>query len=551
MQRLVQWKIAGWLFMGLVLVSTLVHAQCISVYPYAEDFEAGPAGWTTGGTNSDWTLGSPSKGVINSAGSGTNCWITGGLSNAPYSGGQRSWLQSPCFDLSSLNYPYLRFLIFWDTERQYDGGNIQFTITNGATWVNLGSAFSPASCRVENWYNAASITNLNGMSFPQEGWSGSVTPNQGSCLGGNGSGQWVAASFCLSDLIGQPNVIFRFTFGSGTSCNDYDGIAIDSFTVSDLVPLPVDFSYVCSGGNSVDFTGSVGECPDAYIWDFGDPSSPSNTSVSRTDNHAFSGPGEYTVSYQIDEPCIGQRTVQRRVIIPELSPRVYPLTCPGAENGAIGLGIGYLQAPLITWNTVPPVFSDSLTGLSEGSYTVTVSGDSACSVSLTIDLGADTLDRDTQLPERIAFCETRELILDPGPYTTYQWSDGSTDPTLLVTEPELYVVTVTDVDGCTIVDSVRVRERCFEGIYLPNAFTPNRDGKNELFKAYARDINGYLLTVYNRSAHPVFVTTDPESGWDGTFEGEDCPSGVYVWSCKYDSPDKKNRTEWGKVLLLR
>jgi gliding motility-associated-like protein len=346
-------------------------------------------------------------------------------------------------------------------------------------------------------------------------------------------------------------VIFRFTFGSGTSCNDFDGLAIDSFSVSDLVPLPVDFAYTCLGNNAVDFTGSTGLCPDEYRWDFGDPTSASNTSVSRIDSHVFSVPGEYTVTYQVDEPCIGQRSIQRKVIIPEVLPGIVPLSCPGAANGAIGLTINFLSNPVITWNTLPPVFSDSLTGLDEGSYTVTVAGDSACAVNLTVVVPSDTLQRNTQLPDRIAFCETRELILDPGPYVNYLWSDGSTNPTLTVTEPEVYVVTVTDLDGCTLVDSVRVRERCFEGIYLPNAFTPNRDGKNELFKAYAQDINGYVLTVYNRSAQPVYVTTDPESGWDGTFEGQDCPSGVYVWSCKYDSPDKKNRTEWGKVLLIR
>ena len=73
--------------MTLSFTSYFSFSQCatpISNFPYREDFETSNGNWVPGGTFSDWTWGTPSKPVINSAGSGSKCWITGGLKNAGY-----------------------------------------------------------------------------------------------------------------------------------------------------------------------------------------------------------------------------------------------------------------------------------------------------------------------------------------------------------------------------------------------------------------------------------------------------------------------------------
>src|SRR5437762_8644513 len=77
-------------------------SQCttpISSFPYNENFETSNGNWVTGGTFSDWTWGTPSKPIINSAGSGSKCWITGGLNNAGYNRSEEhtSELQSPMY----------------------------------------------------------------------------------------------------------------------------------------------------------------------------------------------------------------------------------------------------------------------------------------------------------------------------------------------------------------------------------------------------------------------------------------------------------------------
>src|SRR3954470_21962093 len=111
--------IACILLLSSLLSWQLGAAQCngtIATYPYEDDFETSTTGWTPSGLNSDWAWGTPNKKIVKGAASGTKCWITGGLTKNTYNDKERSYLQGPCFDLTALHYPYIRFKLFCDTE---------------------------------------------------------------------------------------------------------------------------------------------------------------------------------------------------------------------------------------------------------------------------------------------------------------------------------------------------------------------------------------------------------------------------------------------------
>src|SRR5437773_7833256 len=94
--------------MALLFSPYFSFSQCtstISSFPYKEDFETSNGNWVASG---DWTWGTPSKPVINAAGSGLKCWITGGLKNPGYNNGR---LKSPCFNFTNLKAPYLKFKV--------------------------------------------------------------------------------------------------------------------------------------------------------------------------------------------------------------------------------------------------------------------------------------------------------------------------------------------------------------------------------------------------------------------------------------------------------
>lgn len=367
-------------------------SQCgspISNFPYHEDFESGPGGWSNGGTADDWTLGTPSKAIIAQAGSGTQCWITGGLTTAFYNFGERSYVQSPCFNFTNLNHPLIHFKIYYETEYKFDGANLQYSLDAGATWTNLGTYGEPNDCHTVNWYNYDNITNMTGLASPAHGWCGNSLPTSGSCQGGNGSMGWVDAEHCMNMLANQPQVIFRFTFGAGTTCNAYDGFAFDDITISETpVPVP-DFSISCSGVNQVTFTDMSAACPTSWSWDFGDPSSGNNTSVQQNPVHTFSNNTSFNVKMIVSSTCSDTASITKTVSFLSGTDSTFDETCAGKKDGSFAVYVIPNGNYQYAWNTNPVQSGSTATGLSAGIYTVVVSGTpETCPLTITDTVSA-------------------------------------------------------------------------------------------------------------------------------------------------------------------
>jgi gliding motility-associated-like protein len=88
-------------------------------------------------------------------------------------------------------------------------------------------------------------------------------------------------------------------------------------------------------------------------------------------------------------------------------------------------------------------------------------------------------------------------------------------------------------------------------VYVPNAFTPNDDNKNETFNAVTRGVKKYSLLIFNRWGQKVFESTDLNTGWDGTFKGQACKSDVYAWKISATSADGVIKELTGQVMLYR
>lgn len=85
------------------------------------------------------------------------------------------------------------------------------------------------------------------------------------------------------------------------------------------------------------------------------------------------------------------------------------------------------------------------------------------------------------------------------------------------------------------------RDTRFLSVHLPNAFTPDGNGINDLFMAKATyDVNiRFIMHVFNRWGETVFESTDISKGWDGNFRGIPCPTDVYIWTADVD-PEEVN-----------
>lgn len=137
----------------------------------------------------------------------------------------------------------------------------------------------------------------------------------------------------------------------------------------------------------------------------------------------------------------------------------------------------------------------------------------------------------------ISLCTDSSHLFNAGKgYMTYLWQDGSTNATLIATQPGEYWVQVVDSNGCSAGDTVEVigKAYCLIGIHFPNAFTPNGDGKNDTFKAIlSGSLDTYHLAIFDRYGEIVFETNDPGKGWDGRYKNISRPAGTFVWYATY------------------
>jgi gliding motility-associated-like protein len=150
-------------------------------------------------------------------------------------------------------------------------------------------------------------------------------------------------------------------------------------------------------------------------------------------------------------------------------------------------------------------------------------------------------------------CELTEVVLDAGSgvgTTYYLWSDGSTLQTLNVSDPGMYSVTVTNTCG-SLSDSAYFIDCPDCIIELPNAFSPNGDGKNDILYVVGFGFNRMQLMIFNRHGELIFESKDQAVGWDGTLNGIPQPPEAYYY---YLNTDCQNGTEYrkkGDVTLVR
>jgi gliding motility-associated-like protein len=91
--------------------------------------------------------------------------------------------------------------------------------------------------------------------------------------------------------------------------------------------------------------------------------------------------------------------------------------------------------------------------------------------------------------------------------------------------------------------------------YVPNTFTPDGDEYNNTFKPIffsGFDPQEFTLTIFNRWGEVLFESKNVEIGWDGTYNGEYCQNGAYVWTIRFkDSRNDKKHTLNGHVNILK
>jgi gliding motility-associated-like protein len=324
----------------------------------------------------------------------------------------------------------------------------------------------------------------------------------------------------------------------------------DAFLSKFLIPAPRQIIVPCFSQDSImltatDTTGS------SYEWNNG------------TSGHSIwvNASGSYVINYLKKNGC----PVADTFLV-----TINPLPLLNTQNRCKGEGVasavvapGNTNTYTYNWSTAQNTLiktaqsdrGDAVSALNAGSYRLQILAD-GCDTTIFFNI--------EELPGLVLTASSDTLIaagssirLWASGALTYQWSPEqwldnhrSASPVASPREPVTYTVTGFNEYGCHA--SLNVHIDINENIFMPNAFSPNGDGINDVFKAGNYGYHKISeFRVFNRWGEEVFYTVQPDQGWDGYCKGQPADIGIYHYYIRLQNTKGLEQTFKGDVTLIR
>ncbi len=171
-----------------------------------------------------------------------------------------------------------------------------------------------------------------------------------------------------------------------------------------------------------------------------------------------------------------------------------------------------------------------------GLYIVQVSNANGCSARDSMQLQFASINLFSGGPDVTVICDFPAQLNATGA-DSYSWTPATGlsnpligNPTVTANASTQYIVTGS-IGNCSASDTIEVIYGGCQGLFIPNAFSPNNDGTNDMFKPIVvGSIHDYLMRIYNRWGQMIFESSIPNIGWDGTYQGQRCEVGTYIWT---------------------
>lgn len=345
---------------------------------------------------------------------------------------------------------------------------------------------------------------------------------------------------------GTHEIIYTIT----GACGDAD--TVDITVIQDANASITPAGPFCSSDTAVTLTAA-------------DPSGTwSGTGITNTSNGTFdpsvAGAGTHTVIYGISGQC-GDTASTIITVDPQADATITPagpycdniasIILTSAENG------GTWSGPGIT-NTTNGTFDPSTAGDGLHEIVYTISG--TCGDTDTIEimvweapfitLGAN----DESCQGENDGSAWVDITGGTSPYTILWETTGNSD-TVNMLAPGYWSVIISDSNGCSTSDSIMVygsADPCYiPHVYVPNIFSPNNDGNNDILYVRGDGIDYITFVIYDRWGEKIFESSSLSLGWDGTFKGSPVNMGVYVYYLDATFLDGSESVLKGNVTVAR
>lgn len=325
------------------------------------------------------------------------------------------------------------------------------------------------------------------------------------------------AKGCASDTLKQPIVINSNPVANfGYSSPVCDG-------------LPVQFS---------DSSKATGGVINKWSWIYGG----TVFSTAQNSNHTFTS-GNQAVQLVVASAagCVSDTVVKTFLV--NSSPNVTMGLKDACKNTPVDFTALDNSGTVTQWKWV---FGDGSAALTQNAqHAYTANGTYKVKLYATAANGcyADTLTKDIVIYGTNVFAGNDTIAAAGQPIQlnatgglSYTWTPAAplndpniANPVALLSATQTFTVKAFTPQGCESYDDVTVKIYNGPDIYLPNAFTPNNDGKNDILKGIPVGVKQFnYLRIFNRWGQLIFSTTDYNKGWDGTIRGQNQPGGMYI-----------------------
>ncbi len=311
-----------------------------------------------------------------------------------------------------------------------------------------------------------------------------------------------------------------------------------------------------------------------YFWDMGVDTSTRDTSSALLPVYVYPGSGEYKVKVTVSNHVNGCSDTTGLIV------KVYPkIDIDFTANTPICNGDPLIlkdvsattMATIVKWTWKNATRSAIIGRDKTLNYNYNVPNNQIYPVSAWLIVEASNGCKDSTLkafniyPRAKAYAGPDTTIAFDKPYrmhgsggNKYKWDPPTglsnpniANPNLSINHDQRYIIEVSNDGFCSGKDTVFIRYMKGPDIYVPDAFTPNNDGLNDVFRVYGVSIQIKSFEIFNRFGYKVFSTINLEKGWDGTINRLPQQPGTYVWCITGEDENGKPVVKKGTVLLIR